>query len=577
MDLLISGELLDSNNLPDVLSDEPVGIIPNSIGAFVLHFDKHSAAVDAIIDHLGDPALSFVEDGIDLWYNSAESYESQTIYYRGKEAGELEASSPVIAWNLLEDNKLIDRFRTAKALQGFEEHLKNKLSQEPKVSADELFNKKFGKQQQARPESKATLQGLNDLMTTRGVELSYCEISEEIQFFFNRPFHIGLPFKPAWSALNKVETSAFWAEVGEQLGSYSRQQREDYLPHIALNNRRNPVLEYIDSCKLDSNAPYQSFAELGTAWGLPIDEYTEFGMSLPFLSCLLRQMEPGALLRVCLLIIGKAGVGKSTYPAYMLPDELRRKYFSDSVFLDASAKARLEATRKRVILELPEWQGSRAADFEKVKAWLTSTQSSVRTAYAKGDETYVMRYAVVATANPDTFELPSNAALRARLFPIEPTQRFKDVDELELHDHMLHYRDHYWALAKQMLDSNNPCEVPATLVRSQDEILRKYNKADDVYTEAVEAIYTLQAKFWKHRGVSSETELNRQLEWKTGREWALLSGVMPLDDRHLLKSDRRYWPKFLASEGFRERAGRGGVKKYSPDPNRLARAIESIS
>ena len=196
-----------------------------------------------------------------------------------------------------------------------------------------------------------------------------------------------------------------------------------------------------------------------------------------------RAFEPGAKLDEMPVFIGKQGIGKSTYLAYLFPEQYRSEWFADGLHLAADPKTRAEALQGRVVVEASEMAGSTRAELESLKSFLSRTDDgSIRLAYRSDPESSPRRCIIVGTTNNDEC-LPNDPTGNRRFLAVhladgDPTRVRVALDEwrVEL------WAEAVWRHANGMGDPRFPDQLKTL----QAEANNTARRSDEILEDAIE-------------------------------------------------------------------------------------------
>jgi putative DNA primase/helicase len=152
--------------------------------------------------------------------------------------------------------------------------------------------------------------------------------------------------------------------------------------------------------------------------------YTREAIRKTLVGAVARVMQPACKFDLVLTLVSQQqGTGKSSFFK-----ALGREWFSDT-FMTVQGKEALEQIQGAWIIEMAELAGTRKADVEAVKHFVTKQVDQFRPAYARASETYERQCIFVATTNQRTFL--KDATGNRRFLPID-LQPLKVQDNLPL-------------------------------------------------------------------------------------------------------------------------------------------------
>lgn len=283
---------------------------------------------------------------------------------------------------------------------------------------------------------------------------------------------------------------------------------EDALRLVAKLNKINKVKDYLLSLKWDG------IHRLDTAFsdylGAPRDIYTTSVCRKSFTAAVARVMDPGCKYDSVPVLIGKQGLGKSTFLKTIGKD-----WFSDSLS-SFEGKEAAEMLRGVWINELCEMTGYSKSESNIIKQFLSKRSDIYRQSYGKRTETFLRQCVFFGTSND--YEFLKDLTGNRRFWPIdvgtiEPVKDIwkdlpKDVDQL-------------WAEAKL-----------------------RYEEGEDIYIENPEVAELAQVAQERHR----ETNV------KEGMIRDFIEKEVPLNYAGMKLVDRRaYWNGGLINESGTEK------------------------
>ena len=137
----------------------------------------------------------------------------------------------------------------------------------------------------------------------------------------------------------------------------------------------------------------------------------------PLYGTVRRALDPGHKIDQMVVLFGTQGCGKSTYWSYMMPTDMRSEWSADGFVFTDDYQRRIEKVLGAVIVEADEMTGSKRADVNAMKSFLTQTHGRVRLAYRKNPESIPFRHMLVGTSNQKE-SLPNDPTGLRRFIPI---------------------------------------------------------------------------------------------------------------------------------------------------------------
>ena len=258
-----------------------------------------------------------------------------------------------------------------------------------------------------------------------------------------------------------------------------------------------------------------------------------------YLGAVWRAYQPGKKFDEMPVLIGRGGIGKSTFARFMLPAD-RGEWFSDGLHLAADTKTRAESLQGRVVVEAAEMAGSTRADLESLKVFISQQDDgAVRLAYWRDPETLLRRCVLVGTT--DRAEpLPNDSNLR-RFVPVYLDDGNVDL----LREYMDRHRKQLWAEALRLYHRDLQPRLPEHLKEVQREATDRARSRDSVVEDAI-------------------------AEWTRGNDGftmaELAAGIHLIDSNakgaRLQMRDQHRLGNVLESEGFTKRQElRNGVRR----------------
>lgn len=218
---------------------------------------------------------------------------------------------------------------------------------------------------------------------------------------------------------------------------------------MAVTDRRryNPLVDYLNGLpEWDGVERVESL--LIDYLGAADNAYTREVTKRTMIGAVMRAYEPGCKFDYVLVLDGKPGIGKST-----LLSTLGGEFFSDSLSLtDTKDKTAAEKLQGVWIMEIGEMQGTRKADIEAMKGFISRQVDEYRPAYGRVVEHRPRTAILCGTTNSMTGFLRDTTGNR-RFWPVTVT----GVDDGRVWSISKDERDQIWAEAVSLYECG---EVP---------------------------------------------------------------------------------------------------------------------
>jgi predicted P-loop ATPase len=180
-----------------------------------------------------------------------------------------------------------------------------------------------------------------------------------------------------------------------------------------------------------------------------------------------RIMHPGTKFDTMLTLVSKQGVGKSSIPRALVPDE---KWFNDDLSLGATAKEVIEQSLGKGIIELAELVGSNKQAVEDIKNFLSKTTDTARLAYDRVTTERERQFILLGTTNDMKF-LNDRTGNR-RFLPVVLPDRLVDIAGL------IRDRDQLWSEAQRLEAEGASIVLPEELWQEAAEIQEGHRLRD---------------------------------------------------------------------------------------------------
>ena len=330
-----------------------------------------------------------------------------------------------------------------------------------------------------------TADGLESALASSEIDLRYNVVGQGPEW----KMHGG-----DWQPTNDLITAAVRAELSRQCCKPNRRGGGEwecsdakwrlFIDAILYQRQVDPFELWLESLPVwDGTERCAGF--FGKCWELQQSNanaaLARWGSMYMFLGAVQRTIEPGCKLDEVPVLSGALNLGKSIMGAWMLPPHLR-PMFGDSLSLTARGKDRVEATLGKKILEIAELAGSRIADVESAKAYLSRQVDYERLPYRRDPEHIPRRWIAYATTNRHD-AIPNDPGGNRRLVPVTVTGR-KEKPERILDG----YRDQLFAEAIERYRRGERANLPgdlAPILATTSEENRHRESLEDLIEERI--------------------------------------------------------------------------------------------
>ena len=266
----------------------------------------------------------------------------------------------------------------------------------------------------------------------------------------------------------------------------------------AANRRFHPLKDYIRSLPAwDGIQRVDSL--LIRILGAPNTEYVRTVTRKTLVGCICRALEPGCKLDTVLVLDGKPGIGKST-----LLRKLGKEWFSDSLSLtDTRDKTAAEKLQGVWIMEIGEMQGTRKADVDILKGFLSRQVDEYRPAFGREVEHRPRMTAIFGTTNTVTGFLRDTTGNR-RFWPV-PVRGGEgpwNMTDEEV--------DQIWAEALMMQAEGETVYLDAEMEKEAERMQREAMEEDDRESLVEKYLETLLPEDWYGRDLDQRVDYFRE-------------------------------------------------------------------
>ena len=297
--------------------------------------------------------------------------------------------------------------------------------------------------------------------------------------------------KLPWARPNKywrdADDAQLYGWVADQYGVQFPENKFTKALTVATDKRRfNPLREYIQQLPDWDGVPRVDTL-LVDYLGAADTPYTRAVTRKTLIGAIQRVLEPGCKFDTVLVLDGKPGIGKST-----LLRKLGGQYFSDSLSLaDTRDKTAAEKLQGVWIMEIGEMQGTRKADIDVMKGFLSRQVDEYRAAYGRVVERHPRTAIICGTTNSTTGFLRDTTGNR-RFWPV----LVNGGGRLSVWEITEETRSQIWAETMTFVAKGEGAYLDTEMEREAAEVQRAAIEYDDREGEIIEYLETLLPADW---------------------------------------------------------------------------------
>lgn len=234
-----------------------------------------------------------------------------------------------------------------------------------------------------------------------------------------------------WRPLDDNDYTALrvWLETVGNCEPISREMMRDAVHLVAAEQTMDSAARWLAGVKWDGVKRIERFCP--DYCGTEDSEYSHRVGAYIWTALAGRILSPGCQADMVPVLIGRQGVGKSRGVQAMSPS---LEYFAE-LRIDDTDDNIARKMRGCLVAELAEMRGMRAAEVERVKAFITRTHEHWVPKYKEFSITYPRRFIMIGTTNDEEF-LPQDTEHR-RWLPLKTS----GVNVAAIREH----RDQFWA------------------------------------------------------------------------------------------------------------------------------------
>lgn len=284
-----------------------------------------------------------------------------------------------------------------------------------------------------------------------------------------------------------ADDAQLYGYVADQFGVQFPENRFAKALTIVADNRRfNPLRDYIKGLPEWDEVP-RIDTLLVDYLGAEDTPYTRAVTRATLIGAVSRVLEPGCKFDTVLVLDGKPGIGKST-----LLRKLGGLWFSDSLSLtDVRDKTAAEKLQGVWIMEVGEMQGTRKADVDVLKGFLSRQVDEYRPAYGRVVERHPRTAIICGTTNSTTGFLRDVTGNR-RFWPVP----VEGGGRLSVWDMTEETRAQIWAEAAALTAEGEAPYLSPEMEKEAEKMQQAAIEYDDREGEVIEYLDTLLPEDW---------------------------------------------------------------------------------
>lgn len=260
----------------------------------------------------------------------------------------------------------------------------------------------------------------------------------------------------------------------------SRQDLSDALELVMQANSFHPVRDYLNSLTWDGVERLDT--ALHSAFGTEVNAYTSAAFRKWLTGAVARVMQPGAKFDCALVLVGKQGIGKSTFA-----NTLSKGWFNDSI-VNMGSKDGYDSLRGSWIIELSELSSLKRSDMEAAKAFITARSDTYRGAYERRAGTHDRQCVFIGSTNETEF-LRDRTGSR-RFWPVDAPHK---LDVKWLNDNV----DQLWAEAVVRYRQGEFLDLETGAQKDGwDDAVKAREVADELLGQLIEYLDTPITENW---------------------------------------------------------------------------------
>ncbi len=344
--------------------------------------------------------------------------------------------------------------------------------------------------------------------------LQHCEALQGIRYNeLSRAIEVrgALPWERPDKYWRDADNAQLYGYVADRFGVQFPENKFDKALTIVVDNRRfNPLRDYIRKLPEWDGIPRVDTL-LADYLGAEDTAYTRAVTRKTLIGAVMRVLEPGCKFDTVLVLDGMPGIGKST-----MLRKLGGQWFADSLHLsDIKDKTAAEKLQGVWIMEIGEMQGSRKADVDVLKGFLSRQVDEYRPAYGRTVERHPRTAIICGTTNSQTGFLRDVTGNR-RFWPVPVSGGGK----LSVWDMTAETVSQIWAEAAAYTAEGEAPYLDADMEKEAMRMQQEAIEYDDREGEVLEYLETLLPEDWY------SWDLNKRVDYFQQRDELAAEGVM---------------------------------------------------
>lgn len=265
--------------------------------------------------------------------------------------------------------------------------------------------------------------------------------------------------------ITDIDYSQLAAYIERTYGMSCKEKAIDAIANVCSENKYNPVAEWLEQLEWDGESRIRGLLPLYL--GCAETDYNTEVITLFMRGAIARVLEPGVKFDTMIVLVGKQGIGKSTFLMRLAHN---RSWFNDN-FNTIDGDAAVEKLRGMWICEMAELLATKKAkELEAIKSFLSSRVDVIRPKYAR--ETVQRPRVCVFAGTTNDMSFLSDPTGNRRFIPIncnatEPQELLFDDSCQEFFDQCWAEVYHAWKNGDRSLILKNKYAEIAEVTRSQ--------------------------------------------------------------------------------------------------------------